>query len=470
MLLQPPPAACLAGLHGCALGLLVPGAGPSVSRAAALAALERGKVRQSTLGGLPSGPVLARPGAVPGRVTFYVTLPPPGSHHNGRRYPIAVVGPGWDGILESSATRIPGLVSVADVAPTVQALEHGKDGTIRPRADAHPRTTLRRLDARLAAAHDARPWVTILLVVLTLALAAAAALLRLPAAARATVLAPPAVLLGALAVSALGISRIWAVLVVLGAAGAAAAVAAGTRRRALPWAVGAFLATELVVLALRPDVNALAVIGPHPDGGGRFYGITNAVETLLVAPVLAACAVAPGAGMAVLGLLALVTLGWSRAGADGGGVLVLLVALGVLVLRLRGRRLRVPQLAAATAAIVAVALLFVGIDAATGGSSHVTHAVGKGPGSLLGELAHRLNVSWAGATASWDKILLVVSTTAALAFLATRRPRGPTVDALLVALAVSLLVNDTPTDVIPYGALACTTLVVWERLRREPET
>jgi hypothetical protein len=161
--------------------------------------------------------------------------------------------------------------------------------------------------------------------------------LRAPALARAAVLALPALLLAALAASALGITRTWAVLLVLGGAGGAAAVAAGAARRALPWAVAAFLAAELVVLAAWPSVNALAVIGPHPDGGGRFYGITNEVETLVLAPVLAGAAVVSGAWLAGLSLLALVTLGWSRAGADGGGLLVYAAGYGMLLLRASGR-------------------------------------------------------------------------------------------------------------------------------------
>ena len=125
-------------------------------------------------------------------------------------------------------------------------------------------------------------------------------------------------------------------------------------------------------------MNALATIGPHPDGGGRYYGVTNEVETLLLAPTLAAAAVLGP----LVALPALVLVGWSRAGADGGGLLVFAVALAVLRLRLSGRRLT-PRLAAlAVAAAVAIALVLVGIDAATGGASHVTDAVGSGPGSL----------------------------------------------------------------------------------------
>jgi hypothetical protein len=37
-------------------------------------------------------------------------------------------------------------------------------------------------------------------------------------------------------------------------------------------------------------------------------------------------------------------------------------------------------------------------------------------------------------------------------------------DAVLVALAVSLVVNDTPTDVAAFGALSCAALYVSRRV------
>ena len=49
----------------------------------------------------------------------------PGRHHNVTRYPVAIVGGGFRGILDSPSTRLPGLVSIADVAPTAVALEQG---------------------------------------------------------------------------------------------------------------------------------------------------------------------------------------------------------------------------------------------------------------------------------------------------------------------------------------------------------
>jgi hypothetical protein len=49
----------------------------------------------------------------------------------------------------------------------------------------------------------------------------------------------------------------------------------------------------------------------------------------------------------------------------------------------------------------------------------------------------------------------------ALVFVGLLRPRVAVVDALLIGLFVSLLVNDTPTDVLAYGALAAAALRVW---------
>src|SRR5207247_7087869 len=126
-------------------GLVVPGEGATVSRSGALASLLRGELGNALVnGGLPGGKPrisLARRAA---QVTFYVTLPPPGKHHNVVRYPIAVVGPGYHGLLTSSATHLDGLISIADVAPSVRALEAGKRPRIRSRASAGPLDYLRR--------------------------------------------------------------------------------------------------------------------------------------------------------------------------------------------------------------------------------------------------------------------------------------------------------------------------------------
>ena len=52
---------------------------------------------------------------------------------------------------------------------------------------------------------------------------------------------------------------------------------------------------------------------------------------------------------------------------------------------------------------------------------------------------------------------------AGLVVLALQRPRSALLDAYLVALAVSLLVNDTPVDVAGYGGLAALGLWLFAR-------
>src|SRR4029453_8685362 len=116
--------------------------------------------------------------------------------------------------------------------------------------------------------------------------------------------------------------------------------------------------------------------GPHPDGGGRYFGVTNQVETLLLAPALPAAASVGVAGAAAIGLLLLATVGWSRAGADGGGIVVVAAAWAVLLAGLARVRLRPGGVALGVLGVAALGLLVVGADALLGGSSHVTGAVG----------------------------------------------------------------------------------------------
>ena len=108
---------------------------------------------------------------------------------------------------------------------------------------------------------------------------------------------------------------------------------------------------------------------------------------MLLLPALLGAALLGRLG-AVVGLAAAVTVGGSRFGADGGGLLVLLCRAPPLWLakgvprstraaaraRRRGRRRSVTA---------------VGLDAALGGSSHVTDAVTDGPGAILCDLADR---------------------------------------------------------------------------------
>jgi len=439
-----------------AVGLMVPAVGDTVTRAGALASLERGQVRHALLGGTPHGRVLVQPSSADGtEVTFYVSLPPPGRTANGRRYPVAAVGCGLHGLLTSSSTRITGLISIADVAPAVVHLQEHDSCDISPlgaKAVSDAPGELRSLDRRIARTAEARGWALVAVLVTVGALA----LLGSPG-----VPACAAAVGASLLLSAFGVEGFWPL--VLGVAGLTVALSVAVpSRRLVPPLVAVFLVGLLLLLVFDTQVNSLAVLGARPGGGGRFYGITNQLETLLLAPVLAAAAADGLAWLVGIGVLALATVGLSAAGADGGGIVVYATALAVLALRLRAVTLTARRLVLVGAGVVALTLALVGIDAAFGGSSHVTHAVGTGPGSLFGDLGQRLHLSYLSVTAAWGKGVEFAAGIVPLVAIAAFFRRGPTVEAMLIALVASFLVNDTPVDIAFLGALGCLTLVGWE--------
>ena len=176
-------------------------------------------------------------------------LPPAGKSGNAR-YPIAVT-PGPRGVLTSDSTRIAGLVSLADVA-------HGRLEVVE--VD-DPVATLERLDRRIAWNDDWR----LLLSVLAGGLAYLAA-----------VFVPrfgPRVVLLALAAN-LWLAGWWVVALV----GVAAALLP------LGLACAAVLAAYLLALGLDPEAVALSPFGPSQ--AGRFYGVSNLLETMLLVPAL----------------------------------------------------------------------------------------------------------------------------------------------------------------------------------------
>jgi hypothetical protein len=313
---------------------------------------------------------------------------------------VTVVAPGWHGTLRSPETRVDGLVGVHALS----------SNTLRDGGHAN----LPKLRARLATTRQSAMRLRVVLATILIALALFAP--------RRAVVGAAAGVGASLLLSAFGSTSLtlFAALTLLGSLA--------------PWrALWLFFAVYLVVLVASPETQSLALLGPHPWGGGRFFGVSNEIETLLLAPAL------------VLGLaaapLVLLTIGWSRAGADGGGLLVYLAAYARLVPR--------PRLAAA--GVVALAVAFVVVDAATGGSSHVTHSLLHG--NVFHDLWHRWGVAWHGAIGAWGRGIVSAICLVALGWVATRRPRAAVVDAFLIGIVVSLVANDTPQDVLFWGAI-----------------
>jgi hypothetical protein len=228
-------------------------------------------------------------------------------------------------------------------------------------------------------------------------------------------------------------------------------------------ALGAFLVAVVAgyLLALGIDGTTVALSPLGPSQNSRYFGLSNLLETMLLVPALAGAALlyrAFGwAAFAGTALLAFVTVAGNRFGADGGGAVVLAAGFAVLAVLLAGGGRR--ALAIAVGASVALALGLIGLDAATGGSSHVTSALEDGPVGLGGDLVDRVELSWRRATSSWWVGLAVVALIGVLALLVVRTLRGrkPLEElaaplSLAAAIAVSLIVNDSPTDVLLVGA------------------
>jgi hypothetical protein len=450
-----------------AVGLLVPANGPTTSGQQARAALVRGELRNALLdGGVPSGPPLVSfeiaaesPRAGPAIV---LGLPSGSKQSNDRRYPIAVLGRGFHGLLTSSSSRLPGVVSVADVAPTAR----GEKGRLGWTPERDPTQRLLSLDRLIDAKKEAR-----LVSSLLVAALAAALTLFFP---RAALLAYGTALTANLALGATETATTWIVLLVIAAAvGASVPLAVILRSwTAVGFVLAAVLALYLVAFAV--DAAWVAYSPWGPGQAGRFYGVTNLLETMLLVPALAAAALLArrfGAlGFGAVALLAFVTIAGSRFGADGGGAVVLTAGYGLLaaLLGLRGR-----ALAVALGAAVLVAGGLVALDAATGGSSHVTRALGGGTADLASRFGDRLLISWRHITLGpGPAIAFFLSLTALVALvvrlLASDAPLSQRALplAFAAAIAVSLVVNDAPSDVAVAGLvgyLVCEAVMLRDR-------
>ena len=437
-----------------ASGLLVPGRGPTFSRRETLDALDD----------VPRG-------TCPCAWTFYVTLPRAAKHEYDRLERVWIEGPGYPAgsLLDSDRTRIPGLVSVSDLEPTAKALLERKEPPVTARPENDPERRLAALERRLDRTHETRTKASVLLGAFIVIFALLALALRSRFLGRAALLAAPVGLAGALGLSALEVSAPTTTLLSLAAIvglGVPVAAAATGDRRVLAIALLAIFPIYLLTFAISTETSSFAAIGARPENGGRFYGFQNQVETMLLVPALLPAALLGLWALVPVALLALVTVGASFAGADGGGVLVFGVGFAFLWLRVREIPLTARNLALAGAAAIAAGLVLVGLDAALGGESHVTRAVGGGPIDLVGHIGHRLRLSAGGVFSSLHAAIIIPVSLAALVWIALRRPRYATVDAVLVAIAVSLLVNDSPRDVAAWGALSCGALRCWKDARR----
>ncbi|MBD0338048.1 MAG: hypothetical protein ICV67_02005 [Thermoleophilia bacterium] len=409
-------------LGGGAVGLVVPDAGPRTSEARARASLECGAVVHSLRGRAPTCErSLVR---IDEHAALRLELPQGGEQPNDRRYPIVLRGE--EGLLTSDSTRIPGLVAIADVA-------HGR---LRVFPHPDPAAYLERLDERISQNAYARIRAFLLAGGILAALALVAP--------RAAVGGFVAVLAANLALGAAGVSAFWAVMLAVGLAGAVGGPLLA--RVPLVPLSAAVLAAYLGALAAEGTWVSLSPLGPTQNG--RFFGLSNLLATLLLVPALVGAS--RRAAFLPVGVLSVVMVGGSSFGADGGGALVLVAGYAVLAVGLFPWRLAVPAVAAVA---VAAALAIV-----VGPSTHVTAAGSSAPLDRIRLSLDRLADDWLVAAATAVALAL-------LALLAWRGPRRPLSLALLAAVAVSMLVNDSPFEVAAAGLAGYLTLARYDSLR-----
>jgi hypothetical protein len=411
-----------------AVGLLVPDAGPRTSERRATESLLRGEVVNSLRGRLPEGARLIR---VCAASPWRVGIPRGGDQANDRRYAIWLRGSA--GLLSSESTRIPGLVAVGDVARGRVHVDEREDAI----------SYLRGLDRRIRDNGTARLPASVLAAAIVVLLA----LVR----PRAAVSALATGALTNLALGVLGVSEPWLTIPLI-ALGTAAGLLVRTTWQLLTGTVG------LYGLAMLVDASWVALSPLGPTQNARFYGISNLLETMLLPIALAAGALLWRrhglVGLGAAAALALVVVAGSRFGADAGGAVVLLAGFAVLLVALVPARTALLA-AGALALVTAVALVL-------GPSTHL------GAADLPGDLWDRVRLSWERATDGWAVGLVTLAAVVTLVALVVRWPRRPLPLAMAAAIAVSMIVNDSPQDVALGGLVGWLALARWDDLAPVP--
>jgi hypothetical protein len=431
-----------------AVGLLVPNAGPRTSQGDAFAGMVRGILYNPRLP-RPTDSVLIHvqqsqeiPSVGP---VIVVGLPQGGRTANDRRFPIAVIGHGYHGQLVSSLTRLPGLVSMADVARTALQTPHA----LTWRQDDGAVASAYRLESQIEVARTT----TMPTSVLVLSLLVFVALL-LPAG------APAAVGAALLANLVLGWAptgdTAWRVVLV-GACTVAGAFVGPRRRTPLGLELVGILVAYGATMIVQPWSLALAPIGPELTS--RFFGISNLLETLLLVPALVGARLLKErfgwAAFAAVGALALAVIAENRLGSDGGGAIVVGVAFALLGVRMAGARPRYAIPALGGAALVVLGLA--NLDAASSTPDHLRGALQGGFTGLTSVAANRVPLAYDRMIEQWWLLVpmfFAVFVGIAAAKLAATRHERAAVLALIGGLLASLLVNDSPGPVMIGGLTA----------------
>jgi hypothetical protein len=449
-----------------AIGLLVPGAGATTSRSDALSGLAagvnlNGYVPRSSQG-RPFIPVF-QANTLPQRARVIVVMLPVGSRQsNDRRYPIAVVGGGFHGLLVSRTTRIPGLVSIADVAPTAVGRVRG---TLHAAPSRDPVATIEQLDGRIHANNRLKLPTLLIIAIGLILVSVLRPRVALPAILGALL---ASLLAGAVHVS----SEPWLIAIVVAGliGGGVALERLCSDDRRLLFAIVAVLLLHVLLLVSHPDWVAVTPLGPTQNS--RFWGIGNQLETLLIAPVVAGAALSARrygvAGFGVFALLTLVLVTDNRLGSDGGGAIVFGIALafiGARTKRLGAKGFVTLLLLAAT-----TVLTIIMVNLRMPGPDHLRSAFSHGYRGLADVVVNRVPLAYLPALHQWPVLVptaaLFVGAVVYGVRMADTRSRDLVLAGVL-AVAASLVVNDSATYELAGGVAVVASL---SRVQLAPAT
>jgi hypothetical protein len=351
----------------------------------------------------------------PDALVYVLRAPPPGDEL--RLLATGVAGPGFRGALRSDTTRQDGLVSATDVPVTV--LEHlgldapgdmdgqGADGG----GEASPEDVRDRSE-RLGLVLERRAGVLLWFLVSCLALVAAAATARRPAlshgALRVAFLA--ALWLPGVALVAAALAPGWLAEIV--GSTLLALLAGALTDRIVRWPVAPALPAAVVVAAHLADLGfgspliGGSILGPNPEGGARFFGIGNELETVLSAEILLGTGAAlsalrwrrPALVFGAVCLAAALAMGAGRLGADVGAVITLGAGAAGAILALAPGGPSRRAIALALCLPLAGLAALVALDLVLGGGAHLTRTVLEAEsGEDVAEvLVRRAGLSFAG--------------------------------------------------------------------------
>ncbi|MFY9265084.1 MAG: hypothetical protein WAO61_06630 [Solirubrobacterales bacterium] len=223
-----------------------------------------------------------------------------------------------------------------------------------------------------------------------------------------------------------------------------------------------------------------SLLGSNPLYGARFFGVGNELEAVLtVSGLIGAGALMcgrqlehPARWFAVAGVAMVMFLGLGRLGADVGGVVMVTAGFGVAAVYAAQLRLTAGRVTILLLAPVIALALIVGLDAVSGGESHLSRTVlrADNPGDLATVIDRRFRASINGAQNDgiW---LLVIAAILLLAWAwftrdrlmarlagpgedpARRRPFGAALVGGLAATIVGALANDSGPAILIIGTI-----------------